>query len=245
MLALGACLGPSSPPTGVKVMTITPGWSLCLAGSTSTLWDPHRSPPLAAVGGGVSPVGSPGQVYLPLPPLQGLSDTSRKAGQTQTAVRTLSDVPSAVASRQHPACSFSAVIQYSFTTIFVAAFPLAPLLAFCNNLIEIRMDAIKMMRLYRRMVPRKANDIGETGPEEHPPSSTAARATGAGVQPPPHCEAPEHPFARDWCRFTAEAGEQRESCGLEKEKQFQTLQRLRGSLEGSFPDIFWPCQTCP
>ncbi|XP_075281836.1 anoctamin-9 [Opisthocomus hoazin] len=52
------------------------------------------------------------------------------------------------------------VIQYSFTTIFVAAFPLAPLLAFCNNLIEIRMDAIKMMRLYRRMVPRKANDIG-------------------------------------------------------------------------------------
>ncbi|KAM9278473.1 anoctamin-9 [Morus bassanus] len=52
------------------------------------------------------------------------------------------------------------VIQYSFTTIFVAAFPLAPLLAFCNNLFEIRLDAIKMMRLYRRMVPRKANDIG-------------------------------------------------------------------------------------
>ncbi|OPJ74219.1 anoctamin-9 [Patagioenas fasciata monilis] len=52
------------------------------------------------------------------------------------------------------------VIQYSFTTIFVAAFPLAPLLAFCNNLFEIRLDAIKMMRLRRRMVPRKANDIG-------------------------------------------------------------------------------------
>nr|XP_021153415.1 anoctamin-9 isoform X2 [Columba livia] len=52
------------------------------------------------------------------------------------------------------------VIQYSFTTIFVAAFPLAPLLAFCNNLFEIRLDAIKMMRLCRRMVPRKANDIG-------------------------------------------------------------------------------------
>ncbi|NXD83651.1 ANO9 protein, partial [Halcyon senegalensis] len=51
-------------------------------------------------------------------------------------------------------------IQYSFTTIFVAAFPLAPLLAFCNNLLEIHMDAIKMMRLHRRMVPRKANDIG-------------------------------------------------------------------------------------
>uniref|UniRef100_A0A672TLK0 Anoctamin n=1 Tax=Strigops habroptila TaxID=2489341 RepID=A0A672TLK0_STRHB len=52
------------------------------------------------------------------------------------------------------------VIQYSFTTIFVAAFPLAPLLAFCNNVIEIHLDAIKMLRLRRRMVPRKANDIG-------------------------------------------------------------------------------------
>ncbi|KAM9266957.1 anoctamin-9 [Cariama cristata] len=52
------------------------------------------------------------------------------------------------------------VIQYSFTTIFVAAFPLAPLLAFFNNLFEIHLDAIKMMRLHRRMVPRKANDIG-------------------------------------------------------------------------------------
>ncbi|NXL94264.1 ANO9 protein, partial [Alectura lathami] len=52
------------------------------------------------------------------------------------------------------------VIQYSFTTIFVAAFPLAPMLAFFNNLVEIRLDAIKMMRLHRRMVPRKAKDIG-------------------------------------------------------------------------------------
>ncbi|KFO74432.1 Anoctamin-9, partial [Cuculus canorus] len=52
------------------------------------------------------------------------------------------------------------VIQYSFTTIFVAAFPLAPLLAFINNLIEIRLDARKMMQLYRRAVPMKANDIG-------------------------------------------------------------------------------------
>ncbi|NXH95811.1 ANO9 protein, partial [Pachycephala philippinensis] len=52
------------------------------------------------------------------------------------------------------------VIQYSFTTIFVAAFPLAPLLALINNVIEIHMDAFKMMRLHRRMVPRKAKDIG-------------------------------------------------------------------------------------
>ncbi|XP_068964038.1 anoctamin-9 isoform X2 [Petaurus breviceps papuanus] len=52
------------------------------------------------------------------------------------------------------------MIQYGFTTIFVAAFPLAPLLAFFSNLIEIRLDAIKMVRLQRRLVPRKANDIG-------------------------------------------------------------------------------------
>ncbi|XP_030416614.1 anoctamin-9 isoform X4 [Gopherus evgoodei] len=52
------------------------------------------------------------------------------------------------------------MIQYSFTTIFVAAFPLAPLMAFINNLFEIRLDAIKMVQLQRRIVPRKANDIG-------------------------------------------------------------------------------------
>ncbi|XP_065147252.1 anoctamin-9 isoform X1 [Paramisgurnus dabryanus] len=52
------------------------------------------------------------------------------------------------------------VIQFSFTTIFVAAFPLAPLLALLNNIIEIRLDAIKMVSLERRLVPTKANDIG-------------------------------------------------------------------------------------
>ncbi|XP_034040234.1 LOW QUALITY PROTEIN: anoctamin-9-like [Thalassophryne amazonica] len=52
------------------------------------------------------------------------------------------------------------VIQFSFTTIFVAAFPLAPLLALINNIFEIRLDAIKMVRLERRLVPKKTNDIG-------------------------------------------------------------------------------------
>ncbi|XP_072129228.1 anoctamin-9 isoform X1 [Mobula birostris] len=51
-------------------------------------------------------------------------------------------------------------IQYSFTTIFVAAFPLAPLLALVNNLFEVRLDARKMLLLQRRPIPRKANDIG-------------------------------------------------------------------------------------
>ncbi|XP_061058366.1 anoctamin-9 isoform X1 [Eubalaena glacialis] len=52
------------------------------------------------------------------------------------------------------------MIQYGFTTVFVAAFPLAPLLALFSNLAEIRLDAIKMVRLQRRLVPRKAKDIG-------------------------------------------------------------------------------------
>lgn len=62
-------------------------------------------------------------------------------------------------------CKFAfavfSVIQFSFTTIFVAAFPLAPLLALINNVIEIRLDAIKMVTLERRLVPKKTNDIGE------------------------------------------------------------------------------------
>ncbi|XP_030650154.1 anoctamin-9 [Chanos chanos] len=52
------------------------------------------------------------------------------------------------------------VMQFSFTTIFVAAFPLAPLLALINNIFEIRLDAIKMLSLERRLVPKKTNDIG-------------------------------------------------------------------------------------
>ncbi|XP_049748957.1 anoctamin-9 isoform X2 [Elephas maximus indicus] len=52
------------------------------------------------------------------------------------------------------------MMQYGFTTIFVAAFPLAPLLALFSNLVEIRLDAIKMTWLQQRLVPRKAKDIG-------------------------------------------------------------------------------------
>ncbi|XP_037835772.1 anoctamin-9-like isoform X2 [Kryptolebias marmoratus] len=52
------------------------------------------------------------------------------------------------------------VIQFSFTTIFVAAFPLAPLLALINNIIEIRLDAKKMVFYEQRLIPRKTNDIG-------------------------------------------------------------------------------------
>ena len=35
-------------------------------------------------------------------------------------------------------------IQYGFITLFVAAFPLAPLFALINNVLEIRLDATKV-----------------------------------------------------------------------------------------------------
>lgn len=52
------------------------------------------------------------------------------------------------------------VLQFGFTTIFVAAFPLAPLLALLNNIIEIRLDAYKFVTQWRRPLPSQAKDIG-------------------------------------------------------------------------------------
>ncbi|XP_012581072.1 PREDICTED: anoctamin-5 [Condylura cristata] len=52
------------------------------------------------------------------------------------------------------------VIQFGFVTLFVASFPLAPLLALLNNIIEIRVDAWKLTTQYRRPVAAKAHSIG-------------------------------------------------------------------------------------
>ena len=52
------------------------------------------------------------------------------------------------------------MIQFGFVTIFVAAFPLAPLCALINNIIEIRLDAYKFVTQWRRPVGERANDIG-------------------------------------------------------------------------------------
>ncbi|XP_076466402.1 anoctamin-4-like isoform X2 [Babylonia areolata] len=52
------------------------------------------------------------------------------------------------------------VIQYGFVTIFVAAFPLAPLFALLNNIIEIRLDAYKFVTQWRRPLAARAQDIG-------------------------------------------------------------------------------------
>lgn len=45
-------------------------------------------------------------------------------------------------------------------TIFVAAFPLAPLLALLNNVFEIRLDAYKYTTQMRRPIAQQVSDIG-------------------------------------------------------------------------------------
>jgi anoctamin-7 len=52
------------------------------------------------------------------------------------------------------------VLQFGFITIFVAAFPLAPLFALLNNWVEIRLDAQKFVCETRRIVAERAENIG-------------------------------------------------------------------------------------
>jgi len=52
------------------------------------------------------------------------------------------------------------MIQFGYSSLFVVAFPLAPLLALANNYVEIRVDAFKLLCQTRRPEPRGAEDIG-------------------------------------------------------------------------------------
>eukprot|EP01111_Echinosteliopsis_oligospora_P009071 TRINITY_DN2593_c0_g1_i1.p1 TRINITY_DN2593_c0_g1~~TRINITY_DN2593_c0_g1_i1.p1 ORF type:complete len:778 (-),score=195.83 TRINITY_DN2593_c0_g1_i1:55-2388(-) len=52
------------------------------------------------------------------------------------------------------------VIQYGYITLFAASFPLAPVLAFVNNLIEMRTDTFKFLTSYNKPFYRGASDIG-------------------------------------------------------------------------------------
>ena len=54
------------------------------------------------------------------------------------------------------------VLQFGFITIFVAAFPLAPLFALLNNWVEIRLDAQKFVCETRRAVAERAESIGSS-----------------------------------------------------------------------------------
>lgn len=51
-------------------------------------------------------------------------------------------------------------IQYGFVTLFVVAFPLAPVFALLNNLLEVKVDSMKLVSVTRRPEPRGAYSIG-------------------------------------------------------------------------------------
>ena len=52
------------------------------------------------------------------------------------------------------------MLQYGFVTMFVAAFPLAPVFALINNMVEVRLDASNFIHNFRRPVAERAEDIG-------------------------------------------------------------------------------------
>lgn len=101
------------------------------------------------------------------------------------------------------ASALLAVIQFGFVTLFVASFPLAPLFALLNNIIEIRLDAKKFVTELRRPVAVRAKDIGELtrgrggpgggrGPALRKPRPEPARGEGGGRRSPraPRCSPP-------------------------------------------------------
>lgn len=52
------------------------------------------------------------------------------------------------------------MVQFGFCALFAAAFPLAPLFALLNNLIEVRFDAHKFLVNFRRPVALSSKGIG-------------------------------------------------------------------------------------
>ena len=53
------------------------------------------------------------------------------------------------------------VVQYGFVTLFVVAFPLTPVLALANNVLELHVDAIKLCFGFRRPFPYAGQNIGQ------------------------------------------------------------------------------------
>ncbi|XP_065224630.1 anoctamin-2-like isoform X2 [Planococcus citri] len=52
------------------------------------------------------------------------------------------------------------VVQFGFITLFVPAFPIAPLFALISNILEIRFDALKIVTFYRKPIPYRVPGIG-------------------------------------------------------------------------------------
>lgn len=54
-----------------------------------------------------------------------------------------------------------ACIQFSYVMMFTVVWPLLPLPAFCNNILEVRGDAFRLLFANRRPMPRRDTSIGE------------------------------------------------------------------------------------
>ena len=52
------------------------------------------------------------------------------------------------------------VIEFGFITLFISALPIAPLIAFINNVLELRRDAHLLCYGFRREPHRTARDVG-------------------------------------------------------------------------------------
>src|SRR4029434_4996761 len=82
------------------------------------------------------------------------------------------------------------VVKYGVVTLYVASFPLAPVFALLNNIIEIRLDADKFIRDVRKPDAVRAKEIGtepllhthththpHTHPHTHLQTSTSTQTT--------------------------------------------------------------------
>jgi len=52
------------------------------------------------------------------------------------------------------------VIQYGYVTLFVICFPAIPVIAFFNNIVEVKIDAYKLVKQCRRPIPTKSQGLG-------------------------------------------------------------------------------------
>ena len=51
-------------------------------------------------------------------------------------------------------------LQFGYVTLFAVSFPLAAMMAYCNNIVEMRLDAYQVCRMHRRALWRVQEDIG-------------------------------------------------------------------------------------
>jgi len=91
----------------------------------------------------------------------------RHVNQTQTAKKVHTNMTSTEAEGQMDEYEtplddyMELIIDYGYVVMFSAAFPIVPLIALMNNMVEVRVDAYKLCHLMRRPYPAPGNNIGE------------------------------------------------------------------------------------